>query len=151
MFMKNPQQLATLLNSLFAGQKQWQYTLLRNWQSIFGPLSSYVFLERIDKDILVIGVTQACWLAELYTMTPLIIKAINKTLETPHIKQVRFIRVGKRPTKTIKTLSQIRQDHELKCSPLTPQEQGALEAIKDKELAVVLERFLQRVKAERKS
>ena len=97
--MSTPHKIADILPYIFNEDQQWKYQLLRNWQNIFGKMSDKVYLERINNDVLVLAVYDACWMQELYTLSPLLISSINKALDKPYIKQLRFKRAGIRPQK----------------------------------------------------
>jgi len=133
--------IKNLLPDVFK-KKAWKCDLLRNWNHIMGPLCKKVRVEKILDDTLVLGVTNSCWMQELYLLSSLIIKTINQNLDKPRIKQIRFKKTGtyKKAQKPIKKT--------LKKKTITPRitirEKGALQHIKDPELADALESFLKR-------
>jgi len=135
--------LKDLIPSLFAKHDKWKLDLLRNWQTILGPLSSKAKIEKILNDTLVIGVFNSCWMQELYLLSPLLIKTINQSLDKPHIKQIRFKKKGTVKTKHL-MLKQNTQMKILKELSLTAQQKKALESIKDPKLRTALEQFLKR-------
>lgn len=129
-----------LLPSILGQESNWKFTLLNNWQTIFGPLSSKVHLEKIYEDSLVLGVQDACWLQELYLLSPMLLKTINKTLDQPRIKQLRFKTIG------IKKNKQVREQKKNEERPITVKlktsEHQALEQVKDPQLRDALKHFL---------
>lgn len=145
--MNNPQSLATLIPLIFNDEHQWKYQLLKNWQNIFGKLSDKVYLEKIQNDILILAVYDACWMHELYALSDVLLASINKTLDKPYIKQLRFKRAGIARKKKLKTTSNT--CHKQQAITLTAQEQRILSSIKDKELAAALHNFLVRCYNER--
>jgi hypothetical protein len=147
--MKTPERLADIIPFLFQHEHQWKYDLLRNWQTIFGNMSNRVHLESINKDILVLAVKDACLMQELYTLSPVLLTAINQVLDKPHIQHLRFKRAGITEKKIIK-----KQEHKktiLRSSIiLTAQEERALSTIKDPLLAQAMKEFLIRCHCEHK-
>jgi hypothetical protein len=145
--MKTPERLADIIPFLFQHEHQWKYDLLRNWQTIFGNMSNKVCLESIDKDILVLAVRDACLMQELYTLSPVLLTAINQVLDKPHIQHLRFKRAGLRQQKIEKPREQ--KNVVLRSSiVLTAREEKALAAIKDPQLAQAMKEFLIRCHCE---
>jgi len=140
--------LKDFLPNIFANDT-WKYNLLRNWKSIVGPLSTKVRIEKILNDTVVLGVTNSCWLQELYILSPIIVKTINQNLDKPRIKQIRFKKTGHsvhiqakpRKTQVKKTSKEI---------SLTTGQKRTLMQIKDPELREALKKFLERCYGERK-
>jgi len=136
-----------LINTLFGQQENWKVQLLQHWPTIIGSLNAKVVLEKIEQDCLVLGVTDACWLQELYMLSPVLRQAINKKLDVPRIKTLRFKRVGnkKKGTRT--------QQQPLRAAlhsegPLSKKEEQALAHIKDPELQSAIKKFLFRCQQE---
>src|SRR5438128_1822132 len=77
----------------------WKIQLLNAWERIMGAIGTQVRLEKIEDELLVIGVYDACWMHELYLLTPTLLGIINQNLDQPRIKQLRFKRAGKRQRK----------------------------------------------------
>lgn len=148
--MRTPEKIATIIPLVFQQEHQWKYELLRNWRNIFGSMSDKVFLERINNDILVLAVNDACWMQELYTLSPLLITSINQVLDKPYIKQLRFKRAGIRPKKLYP--AQERPAHVPRSSiVLSAREEKALSAIKDLQLAKAMKDFLIRCHCEQET
>lgn len=82
--------LKELLQTLISPHQNWKTNLLYRWKDIIGSLHSKVRIEKIQDDILILGVFHPCWMQELYLLSPLLIKTINKKLDQPYIKQIRF-------------------------------------------------------------
>jgi hypothetical protein len=147
--MKTPEKLADIIPFLFQHEHQWKYDLLRNWPTIFGNMSDKVHLESINKDILVLAVSDACLMQELYTLSPVLLTAINQVLDKPHIQHLRFKRAGLAKKKIVKNLEQ--RNTVLRSSIiLTAQEERALQTIKDPQLAQAMKEFLIRCHCEQK-
>lgn len=141
-----PKTLKSLLPSFIATPNSWQLQLLNNWATIVGNLATKVTLEKIEKETLVLGVYDACWMQELYLLSPLLIDTINQNLDQPRIKQLRFKRA------VVK--KKIVQSHD-KDMPyplqrlLTARERAALEKIEDPQLRNALQQFLMRCHKEK--
>lgn len=136
-------QLSDLLPLVFRHEHAWKIQLLQQWDVIFGNLSAFVQIEKIEYETLVLGVTNSCWLQELSLLSPLLLKTINEKLAHAPIKQLRFKLSGTkhRAKKTVILSSQVR------CLPsrvLNAAEQRALDHIHDQELRIALQRFLMR-------
>ena len=134
------QPIKQLINAVFDQPDNWKIDLLRNWDSIIGNLNTKVYLEKITEDTLVLGVTDSCWLQELYLLSHVILQVINEKLDRPRIKQLRFKKVGIRPVKK-QTYTKPKARTYIK-RPLTPKEKSALQHIKDPQLQQALEDFL---------
>jgi hypothetical protein len=134
------QPIKQLLSTVFDQPDNWKIDLLRNWDSIIGNLNTKVYLEKITDDTLVLGVTDSCWLQELYLLSHVILQVINEKLDRPRIKQLRFKKVGIRHAKK-QTITKPKPRARTQ-RPLTPKEKGALADIKDPQLQQALEDFL---------
>lgn len=134
------QPIKQLIHSVFDKPDNWKIDLLRNWDTIIGSLNTKVYLEKIGDDTLVLGVSDSCWLQELYLLSNVILQVINEKLDRPRIKQLRFKKIGIRPEKKAayvkpKPRSRVKR-------ALTPKEKSALTHIKDVQLQQALEDFL---------
>ncbi len=140
-------QLKKLLPNIFSKHKDWKFQLLSNWPSIVGNLETHVRLEKIDNETLVLSVQDSCWLQELYLLSPLLIRTINKTLDQPYVKHLRFKTAGVQYKKN-KTHKK-EATREYKKVVLTKTEEEALHNIQDTQLKEVLRSFLIRCYQER--
>jgi flagellar biogenesis protein FliO len=134
------QPIKQLLSTVFDQPDNWKIDLLRNWDSIIGNLNTKVYLEKITDDTLVLGVSDSCWLQELYMLSHVILQVINEKLDRPRIKQLRFKKIGIRPTK--KEAYTKPAPRKVNKRPLTSKEKHALTSIKDPQLQQALEDFL---------
>ena len=148
--MKTPEKIAAIIPLIFQNEHRWKYELLRNWHNIFGSMSSKVCLERINKDILILAVSDACLMQELYTLSPVLLTAINQVLDKPYIQHLRFKRAGLRPQKIVQQSEQ-KTRMPARSVILTGSEEQALRKIKDPQLAQVMKEFLIRCYCERKN
>jgi hypothetical protein len=128
------------LEKIIPQENGWKRQLLENWPAIMGRLQGKVTLENIYEDSLVLGVPDACWLQELYLLSPALIKQINEKLESPRIKQVRFKQVGRVQKKA--TAGQRPSSRQPKQVQLSEQEKQALSRVADTDLQAALESYL---------
>lgn len=135
------------LLSLCLQTNNWRMQLLKQWPDIVGNLSNKVFIEKIDGNILTLGVTDSCWLQELYILSPLLLNTINQTLDQPYIKQLRFKTAGQMPS--LRTKKNKGAFCPIKQVSLTHTERYALEQITNIELRNALEAFCIRCHRER--
>ena len=138
--------IGDFLPSVMTGSDAWKMQLLRAWPTVLGDLTPLVSLEKIDNDTLVLGVQDSCWLQELYMLSPVILKMINKNLDQPRIKALRFKMRGvqKAPTKTFIP----EKKAPVAKKPLSIRERTALEKIQDVQLKEALQGFLNRCQQE---
>lgn len=134
-------QLNELIPLVFDAKHSWKIQLLQQWSTIFGSLSQCVQIEKIERETLVLGVTNSCWLQEFSVLSPLLLRTINEKLADAPIKQLRFKLSG---TKRIaqKTVVQPKKQQSPSPRTLNAAEQAALEQIKDNELRAALQQFL---------
>jgi hypothetical protein len=139
-------QIKNLLATIFDHKDNWKLQLLQHWPTILGNLNTRVHLEKINDDHLVLGVADSCWLQELYMLSPLLIQTINKKLDVPRIKSLRFKKIGIQKEKEIK--AQPAKRLSCKTVPLSVKEQQALHRIEDPELRTAIAAFLRRCQQE---
>ncbi len=128
-------------------QDSWKLRLLANWPEIIGNLHDKVTVEKISKDTITLGVFDSSWMHELYILSPILLKTINKKLDQPRIKNVRFQRTVRKKRKIVL--------HKKKAAPikeitLKPWEKNALNDVPDQALRAVLKSFLVRCHQEKK-
>ena len=61
-----------LLDRFITHDNRWQIQLVSQWHIIMGNLNSRVQLLKIEDDIINIGVTDSCWMQELYLLKPVL-------------------------------------------------------------------------------
>jgi hypothetical protein len=135
-------EIKNLLPLILTQQNNWKFDLLNNWHTIFGPLSSKVYLEKIQEDTLILGVQDSCWLQELYLLSAMLLKTINQTLDQPRIKHLRFKTIGIKKEK--KQNNHIKKERCVLPVTFSAYEDQALKEIKDPELQRALKDFLVR-------
>lgn len=129
------------------GTDNWRITLLDKWPTIFGPLSNRVMIESMYEDTIVLGVTDACLMQELYLLSPLILQTIQKSLGNSTIKQVRFKRAA--IIKFQKNMQSVPIVAPRKKVKLTSAELHALDCIEDNQLKEALRLYCIRCHQER--
>lgn len=137
-----------LSTSITKQSSSWQHYLMKEWKTIVGNLSEQMVLEKVYDDTLLIGVYEHQWLQELHLLSHVIIKEINKHLDKPYIKKLRFKHSEKKQKKNNSTPTQ--QPAPSTLIPLTSHEKKALNSIKDADLQSVLHTFLSRCKHNKK-
>ena len=141
------QSLKNLVNRFIESQDSWQLQLLAQWESIVGSLKTRVHLIKIEKDTLILGVADACWMQELYLLTPLLLQTINKHLGKTYIQHLRFKAVGISPKKSMRSSQSIASADAVDTA-LTELEMTAIDTCVDKELARELKNYLIRCKTQ---
>ncbi len=131
-----------LLSTILPKPDSWKLYLFQKWDVIIGELNFQVRLEKIQKDTLILSVSNASWMQELHCLSDILIKKINQHLEYPYVKQLRFKCTPRiKKNSLIKSLQQQVVFQEI---TLTTKQKKALERIEDEHLQYALKRFLAR-------
>lgn len=130
--------LKELLQNLINPHQSWKTDLLYRWKDIIGSLHSRVRIEKIQDDMLILGVFHPCWMQELYLLSPLLIKTINEKLDQPYIKQIRFKQICLKKEK-IKTTEE--KNFQKKNIILSKEDESILAKIADPNLRDALKAF----------
>ena len=141
------QPVKTILDELLSQQNNWQLQLLNQWPTIVQAIKTRVHLLKIEPEVLTIGVQDSCWLQELYLLSPLLIATINKKLDEPRIKQLRFKALGTQEEKYKKEKSNFVRPK--RTITLSPKEQATLAQVADEQLRLALKNYLIRCHEER--
>lgn len=142
--------IKTFLSPLLQKKAQsWKISLFQKWPEIMGTLATHVSIEKILDDSIILGVQNSSWLQELYLMGPTILETINKSLDQPRFKTIRFKQRG---TAIPQNKEQPRTASTFWNAPVTisESEERALNRIEDSELKKVLHAFLVRCHREKK-
>lgn len=75
--MKHIEQTLTSLFQKSNDNQFWKINLLQNWPKIVGNIANKVMIYKIHKDTITLGVFELCWMQELYTLSPMLLKKIN--------------------------------------------------------------------------
>lgn len=129
----------------------WKVKLLGSWDTIIGNLKDKVRIEEISENSITLGVCHSTWAQELFFLSPMLKRKINKLLQEEKIKNIKFKTVQRQ--KVVK-----KTKHEAGKKPcqkeairsiehsLTITEHSTLKEIKNPELATALEQFYIRCK-----
>lgn len=140
--MNHIKNIVNQIVSSSCSQTSWKTNIMQNWQEMMGPLAHKIFIEKIQQNSIVLGVTDSCWMQELHMLSDVIKKKINEKLDKPYIEIVQFKYSSKKIARVQKTKNIVPLPYEFK--PLTKLEEDALLQIKDPELSEALTRFLQK-------
>jgi flagellar biogenesis protein FliO len=139
--------IKNILDHLLENQNNWQLQLLANWDKTMGHLQTKVQLVKILDDTLLLGVTDPCWMQELFLLSSLLIKTINQSLDQPRIKYLRFKTIGVKKQKSKqRSFTRTESPKELL---LSSKEERALKQIDDPALETALKNYLQRCHQEK--
>lgn len=131
--------LAECLNTALPCSSGWQTRLAREWPSAVGQLATRMRLEQIKGELLIIGVYDSHWIAELFMLAPGIISEINNFLGETRVHQLRFVLTtnsNKTHTKKCPDGPTIR-----KRATMSARHEQILATIKDRQLHDALEKF----------
>lgn len=123
--------------------------LLTNWPEISGKLSTRMCIERVQHQMIVLGVYDTIWIQELYCMSDILLAQINKFIGENYFTELRFRYVNKPKIKNNKFINNSKSPTIIKPAiiKLTTQEQVTLKNITDPELRLALKNFLLRCKS----
>ena len=137
-------EVKNIIHAILPQQDAWKLTLLQKWKEIIGDLEPYVWIEKMYKDAIQLGVIDSGWLQELYLLTPVLLDTINAKLDAPRIKKIMFKNKGERKTGTTLSLPKIpvQTTYIPQSVMLSDEELDTLNCIKDRELRTALQAFL---------
>jgi len=145
--------LQTIMQTLLEKeQESWQTKLFRNWSLIVGSLHTKICLERINDNLLIVGVHDIHWMQELHCLAADLVATINHHLGNSYVTRVRFVpsRTQHRPRNKPKQRIQppvVPQQQQPKTVPpaqLTASQQAALATLGDVQLQEILQELMQR-------
>ena len=137
-----PLLLKNFLDPYFAAPDDWRFFLLSNWPTVVGNLHTKMRLEKIQDDMLVIGVYNMHWMHELFMLSRSIIKTINAKLDQPYVTKVRFVIAEPREQQKAKKI--MKTSIPERSYTLSQRERKVLDGVKDTELQEALKNFLVR-------
>jgi len=138
--MENVKNILESLLKPSVHQEAWKLNLIKNWPVIIGSLHEKVSLQKINATSVVLGVYDSSWIQELYLLSKLILKKINKDLDQPRILTLRFQCIEKKEYKKFTPKPVVEEINRA----LKPQEILALKVIRDPQLSKALQSFLQK-------
>jgi hypothetical protein len=142
--------LSLLLHTFLSKDHNWKIILLKNWKKILGPLHNKVIILKIERRMIVLGVTHPTLSQELFLLSDTLKKKINSLFNEEKIQYIRFKTLTFTQKKTLvntnNTYTLTTQTQQI-C--LTKQEYQTLSHIKDEELKRSLKQFCFRCKREK--
>ncbi len=139
-FLEKP---GAALTSNSAPRPVWHIKLISEWPKVVGALHEQMRVEKIQGDLLTIGVFNASWLQELYLLSPMLIKSINDYLQHPYVKQIKCKAAARKQVDDIHSArKQEKTESRIVSRPLTSVEKKTLASVEDPELRSMLETLL---------
>lgn len=137
-----------ILANLIPNEYLWKIKLLNSWESVIGNLKGKVRIEKITETSLMLGVTHSTWAQELFLLSPMIKKKINRLLKEDKIKSIKFktVKLDKKTQNQPEKPKYPRQQQRQTEYCLTISEHNKLKLINNSELADALEKFYIRCK-----
>lgn len=139
--------IKSLLSEYFSEQKQhdWKIKLLQDWPIIMGNLAEHVKIYKIYQNAITLHVKNSSWMQEMHCLSNVILDKINGYLGNKQLIAVYFKVLNlEQLAKQEKAKNIDLQPQEFIKKPLNSRQKKALEYIKDKELSVALEGFLEK-------
>ena len=142
-------QVSALLRDFLPQQHQWKMKLMHQWDTIIGNLGDKVRIEKIDGDLLVLGVIHPSWAQELMFLSGMLRNKINDALGSERIKTIRFKTIVRRGTtsKAKKISKHVAILEPYDEAERTPRQEKTLKKIKDNEMREVFAAYFNRCKA----
>jgi hypothetical protein len=137
-----------IISTYFKKHADWQWRLLELWPEVVGQMREHVFLEKVYKETVVIGVYHSSWMHELHMLSPVLIDKINSVFDRPRIKRIRFKLKGQKMYNQAKTGATINLRPTVPAKLSTGQ-RDALKGVEDVELAKHLEKFFGKCQTEK--
>ena len=135
-------QFSDLLKCVIPQNHRWKMLLFHKWDGIIGDLKDKVFIEKIQNNVLTLGVSHPAWAQELYFLTDTLKVKINEALSEERIVDIRFKTVvfKKQPKKDQKDkmvkMETIKED--FRKVTLSSKESICLNQVKNDELRAAL-------------
>ncbi len=147
-------QVSALLRDFLPQQHQWKMKLMQEWDGIIGTLGDKVRIEKIDGDLLVLGVIHPSWAQELMFLSAMLRNKINDALGSQRIKTIRCKTIVRRGTPARRDPAGLRKTMAPRAydeAKRSPKQERSLKKIKDTEMRQVFAAYLNRVQAMTKS
>jgi len=135
--------IGNLLSHVIPKKHIWKIKLFGHWDSIIGNLKGKVKIEKITDTSITLGVSHSAWAHELYLLSPILKKKINKVLQEDKIKKIQFrvVAFKQKPMqvhtkKSTKIKERIKKEYSL-----TIIEQNKLLSLESNDLTRLLEKF----------
>lgn len=126
-----------------APKDDWRMRLIKDWNSIVGDLHTKMRLEKVKNDTLIIAVYDSHWMQELYMLSRVILRTVNKKLGNDYVAQLRFVLADAAPKKKKKTVIRPKKSPMVKRT-MNSSQKSALKTIKDGKLQDALQKLFAR-------
>jgi len=138
--------IGELLHNFVQKDNNWKIKLFENWDFLVGPLKDKVSIEKIDRNLLILGVSHPAWAQELFMLSDMLRQKINSFLGKEYIKTIRFRFIEKNRDSNnfddkTKQDDKLDDKETLKKLYLTERERKNLSKVTDPELKDWLEKF----------
>ncbi|MCF7799614.1 DUF721 domain-containing protein [Candidatus Babeliales bacterium] len=145
------EQITKFLNNFISPEYKWKAKIFENWKTIIGNLNDKAKIERIEKNMLLIGVEHPAWAQELLFLSDFMKKRINNFLGKDYIKEIRFkvINFNKKISHKTNKSEILNKTPDQVHLFLNNFEINTLLTIKDQELKKLLKEFCFRCKLKR--
>ena len=144
--------ISQLLNNFVPTNDEWKVKLFNNWDKVLGNLSEKVFILKVERNFLLLGVTHPALAHEMFMLSDVLKNKINSLFDRERIKHIRFQVVKKQQNLFAQ---QVNQDLEKICDQpvikkisLNRVEYSSLSKVKDNELKGLLKDFYLKSKKE---
>ena len=139
--------IKSLLSEYFSQQKEhdWKIKLLQDWPIIMGNLADHVKIYKIYQNAITLHVKNSSWMQEMHCLSNVILDKINGYLGKKQLVAIYFKVITFEEAMRRDQLKKIDfQPQEAVKIPLSSRQKKALHTIKDKELSLALEGFLEK-------
>jgi len=138
--------LSHLLHRFLTKDHNWKVVLLKNWHKVLGPLHDKVIILKIEKRMIVLGVSHPTISQELFLLSDTLKKKINSLFNEDKIQYIRFKTLTHTQKKQIVAKKQVKQYTSTQTFCLTRNEYATLSQVKDEALKESLKNFYFRCK-----
>ncbi len=147
--MKSVKETLTKLLEYKDNKNHWKHLIIINWKDIIGKMHDQISIEKIEKDLIVLSVSNSSLMNQIFFLTNIIQNKINKLIKSDKIKRVRLKLRKENIFNKKKIYFKINKYNKLQNNlknniQLSTKENLALNKIKDKNLAQALKYFLEK-------
>ena len=78
------------------------YRVKRDWKDIVGPqIAKYSYVQGVQGDVVCVAVLNSVWMNQLFMYKNKLIDSINAYIQAEAVKDIRFVRRGKKPPRPL--------------------------------------------------
>lgn len=133
-----------MLMRMVGKEHWWKVALLRRWGEVMGVMAERVVMERVEGDLLVLGVEHPCWAQELMLIADRLLARVNVVVKG-RIKRLRFVSHERQRGDVVAQATGQLSVLSVGCrggrGRLTANEEAELAAVGDSELRALLRAF----------